>query len=88
MYSSLQGVAPYPTMSWEELADLPVSKLADPKMSALFMWATGPLIHKVIALMESWGFEYVLPQLFLSHTNITRKYAAIRPRSAMGCGTY
>lgn len=69
MYSSLQGVAPYPTMSWEELADLPVGKLADPKMSALFMWATGPLIHKVIALMESWGFEYALLPL----ANIAKK---------------
>lgn len=58
MYQNLQGVAPYPTMSWEELADLPVGKLADPKMCALFCWATGPLIHKTIALMEHWGFEY------------------------------
>lgn len=59
MYSSLQGVAPYPTMGWEELADLPVGKLADPAMCALFLWATGPLIHKAIALMEHWGFEWV-----------------------------
>ncbi|KAK9826995.1 hypothetical protein WJX74_003166 [Apatococcus lobatus] len=58
MYSSLQGVAPYPTMGWEELADMPVGKLADPAMCALFLWATGPLIHKAIALMEHWGFEY------------------------------
>lgn len=58
MYQNLQGVVPYPTMSWEELADMPVGKLADPKMCALFLWATGPLIHRNIALMEHWGFEY------------------------------
>ncbi len=57
MYSSLQGVVPYPTMGWEELADVPVGRLADPSMCALFLWATGPLIHKAIALMEHWGFE-------------------------------
>lgn len=58
MYQNLQGVAPYPSMSWEELADMPIGKLADPKMCALFLWATGPLIHKAIGLMENWGFEY------------------------------
>ena len=79
MYSSLQGVAPYPTMSWEELADLPVGKLADPKMSALFMWATGPLIHKVIALMESWGFEYV--HLPLANINQKEPWTERKPCS-------
>ncbi len=69
MYSSLQGVAPYPTMGWEELADLPVGKLADPKMCALFLWATGPLIHKAIGLMEHWGFEYKTVQKVWRKTN-------------------
>ena len=58
MYANLQGVAPYPTMGWEELADLPVGDLADPDKCALFMWATAPLIHKAIGLMEHWGFVY------------------------------
>ena len=58
MYNSLQGVCPYPTTSWEELADMPIGKLADPSMCALFLWATGPLIGKAIELMEHWGFSY------------------------------
>ncbi|KAK9844263.1 hypothetical protein WJX74_000129 [Apatococcus lobatus] len=57
MYSGLQGVAPYPTMSFEELAALPVRDLADARGCALFLWATGPLMDRAIRLMEAWGFR-------------------------------
>ncbi|RYZ28224.1 MAG: DNA methyltransferase, partial [Propionibacteriaceae bacterium] len=53
MYSGLQGVAPYPTMAFEELAALPIRELADPRGCALFLWATGPLMDRAIGLMEA-----------------------------------
>jgi N6-adenosine-specific RNA methylase IME4 len=49
--------AHYPCMGQDELAALPVDKLAAPDC-ALLMWATAPMIREAIALMTAWGFTY------------------------------
>lgn len=47
----------YDLMSWEDLEAMPVRDLCNDK-AALFMWGTGPLLHRQIALMERWDFRY------------------------------
>ena len=47
----------YPTMSIEEIADLPVKKLAD-ENCALFLWVTFPLLKEIWKVIAAWGFTY------------------------------
>lgn len=47
----------YPTMSMDELRDLPVPQLALPD-AYLFLWATAPLLPEALDLMQAWGFDY------------------------------
>ncbi len=47
----------YPTMSVEEIANLPIQNvLTDP--SVVFLWATNSLLPEAIRVMEKWGFQY------------------------------
>lgn len=54
-----QGVAEnhYPTMSIDELCNLPISTLSA-KDCVLFLWATFPQLPEALKLIESWGFAY------------------------------
>ena len=54
-----RGVAKnhYPTMTFSELAELPVPALAE-RDAVLFMWATYPTIEDALRLIPLWGFEY------------------------------
>jgi N6-adenosine-specific RNA methylase IME4 len=47
----------YPTMSLEDICDLPVKDIAD-KEAVLFLWATTPLLREAFQVMGCWGFEY------------------------------
>jgi N6-adenosine-specific RNA methylase IME4 len=47
----------YPTMSFEEIAALPVGRLALPK-SHLYLWAPNALLLEALTIMKAWGFEY------------------------------
>lgn len=47
----------YPTMSQEDLKNLPISEIAE-KDCTLFMWATFPMIKEALELIEAWGFRY------------------------------
>lgn len=49
----------YPTVPIDDLCKLPVSDLRDPRGSALFIWATSPIVAKgdLHKLVDAWGFE-------------------------------
>lgn len=47
----------YPTMSLEEICQLPVSDLAY-KDAVLFMWATSPKLAESLEVVKAWGFTY------------------------------
>lgn len=47
----------YPTMSLEELAQLPVGQLALPR-SHLHLWTTTSFLPDALHLLEVWGFPY------------------------------
>ena len=61
-----QGVdLDYPTMTWQEIAGLPIDEWAAEK-SFLWLWATNsrsrssgkPILMQAFELMEHWGFRY------------------------------
>jgi N6-adenosine-specific RNA methylase IME4 len=47
----------YPTMSTDEICNLPVRRLRD-KNCALALWATGPCLPDAFKVMDSWGFRF------------------------------
>ena len=47
----------YPTMSLQEICDLPVRKLAD-KDCVLFLWVTFPQLREGLSVIQAWGFQY------------------------------
>lgn len=62
----------YATMSHDELAALPVGRLAAPDCH-LHLWATHSFYAEALGLMSAWGFDYkslfvwVKPQLGMGH---------------------
>lgn len=51
-------VLPYPTMTLEQIAALPVGKMAD-KDSHIYVWAISRYLAEAIATVKAWGFRYV-----------------------------
>uniref|UniRef100_A0A6M3JM90 Putative methyltransferase n=3 Tax=viral metagenome TaxID=1070528 RepID=A0A6M3JM90_9ZZZZ len=47
----------YPTMSLDEICNLPLGDIAD-KNSVLFLWATVPLLPEAFQVLTAWGFKY------------------------------
>jgi len=47
----------YTTMTADEIADLPVSDIAD-QDCILFMWVTMPMLQEGFKVIEGWGFKY------------------------------
>jgi len=47
----------YPTMSFTEIANLPVPALARPK-SHLYLWSPNALLAEALEIMRAWGFTY------------------------------
>ncbi len=47
----------YPTMSFEEIAALPVGLYARPK-SHLYLWCPNALLPEALGIMAAWGFKY------------------------------
>lgn len=48
----------YSTMSWDDLGQMPVSKLGRGD-AILFLWACWPTLRESMKLMDDWGFRYV-----------------------------
>ena len=49
--------AHYDTMSLDEICGLPVGDIAADD-SALFLWATNPMLPEALKVMDAWGFRY------------------------------
>jgi len=47
----------YPTMSLDEIKNLPVAQLAAPK-AHLYLWVPNALLSWGLAVVDAWGFEY------------------------------
>ena len=51
---------PYPTMSVDEIANMPVADLAEVGCH-LWLWTTNEFLHDGFHVMKSWGFKYLAP---------------------------
>jgi len=47
----------YPTMTIQQLCELPVKDLAT-KDAVLFLWITNPILEEGFEVIKNWGFEY------------------------------
>lgn len=52
------GRSPYPVMSTEDICNLPIREISA-KNSLLYLWATWPKMLDALAVMETWGFQYI-----------------------------
>ena len=68
----VQGAAKnhYPTMSDEQLYQLPVSELAA-DTSVLFLWCTFPKLPEALELIKAWGFTFKTVSVVWLKTNKT-----------------
>jgi len=48
----------YRTMSFEQLASLPISELASSDGCHVFVWTSGPFLPQTIKLLNAWHFKY------------------------------
>lgn len=48
----------YPTMSIEEISNLPIAEISD-KNCNLYLWTTQRYLPEVFNLIKKWGFDYV-----------------------------
>ena len=60
---------PYPVMSVEEIADLPIAELAEPGCH-LWLWTTNQHLHKGFHVMHAWGFKYLAPIVWVKPSGI------------------
>ena len=51
----------YLTMSIKDICALPVASIAA-QDSALFLWATYPLLEESFKVIKAWGFTYIVSQ--------------------------
>ena len=50
---------PYPTMTLQEIQELPVGELAGDDCH-LWLWATNAFLHDALHVIEAWGFKYMM----------------------------
>lgn len=48
----------YSTLTDHELVQLGIGQLANPDSALLFLWTTGPMVFRSLAVMDGWGFQY------------------------------
>jgi N6-adenosine-specific RNA methylase IME4 len=54
-----QGVElDYPTMTLDDIASLPIKKLADPDGSHLYLWTTHKLLPDALDIVAGWDYRY------------------------------
>lgn len=50
-------VSHYPSMTIDELCNMPIKELAEDN-SVLFLWVTSPTLRESFDIIDAWGFEY------------------------------
>ena len=51
-----RGKIPYKSMKFDEIRDLPIAQIADPKGCVQFLWTTNNHMADACKLLEIWGF--------------------------------
>lgn len=50
----------YSTMSIEDIANLPINKLANPESSVCFLWTIQSMLPQSFSILSKWNFKYRL----------------------------
>ena len=66
----------YPTLSVQEIAALPVGRLAE-EGCHLWLWTTNAFLHQGFHVMETWGFRYLAPIHWLKPSGIGHWFVAV-----------
>lgn len=53
-----RSALPYRSMSLEDIADLPIKKLAEPDGCHLYLWTTNRYLAPALDICREWGFRY------------------------------
>jgi N6-adenosine-specific RNA methylase IME4/ParB-like chromosome segregation protein Spo0J len=61
----------YPTMTLEEIAELPIPKLADPSGCHVYLWVTHKFLPEGLRLFEKWGVKYQCVLTWVKPTGMT-----------------
>lgn len=48
----------YPVLTDTDMVGMDVARLTDPDGTLLFLWTTGPMVPRSLAVMDGWGFKY------------------------------
>lgn len=63
--------ADYPTMTLEEISDLPIPELADSQGCHIYLWVTHKLLPEGLKLFEAWGVKYQCPLTWVKPSGMT-----------------
>ena len=79
----------YPTMSIDELCQLPVHQLAA-ENSVLFLWTTSPLLESSFEVINAWGFNYKTSFVWDKEKHNFGHYNSVRHEFLLVCtrGSY
>ena len=72
----------YPTMGLDDIAALPVKRVAS-KDAHLFIWTTGPCLQQTFDVIEGWGFRY--STLAFTWVKLKRSFQADQLRIVPTC---
>lgn len=75
----------YPAMETENIAALPVGKLAADD-AVLFIWVTSPKLNQVWEIIEAWGFEYKTSFIWDKVKHNFGHYNSVRHELLLVCG--
>ena len=67
---------PYPTMTWQEISILPISKIAEDGCH-LWLWTTNQFIHAGFHVMEAWGFKYLAPITWVKPSGVGNYFISV-----------
>lgn len=74
----------YPSMSIDELCNLPIYKLAEDN-SVLFLWVTSPLLEECFDVIRAWGFDYKTSIIWDKQAHNVGHYVSVRHELLLIC---
>jgi len=74
----------YPSMSIEELCNLPIKKITA-KDAVLFLWVTSPLLDECFPVIKAWGFTYKTSIIWDKIKHNVGNYVSVRHELLLIC---
>jgi len=74
----------YPSMSIQELSDLPVKNITTDN-AVLFLWVTSPLLEECFPMIKAWGFKYKTSMVWDKIKHNVGNYVSVRHEFLLIC---